>query len=61
MADLVALVTEKQLDVGLGFDGDGDRLGVVDTDGRLIYGDQLMILFSREILTRKPGPLLFRR
>lgn len=55
MADLVALVTEKQLDVGLGFDGDGDRLGVVDVDGRLIYGDQLMILFSREILSRKPG------
>ncbi|MFZ1984604.1 MAG: phosphomannomutase/phosphoglucomutase, partial [Desulfatitalea sp.] len=55
MADLVALVQAKQLDVGLGFDGDGDRLGVVDADGRLIYGDQLMILFSREILTRKPG------
>ena len=42
-------------DLGLGFDGDGDRLGVVDADGRLIYGDQLMILFSREILSRKPG------
>ncbi|MBI5064313.1 MAG: phosphomannomutase/phosphoglucomutase [Desulfatitalea sp.] len=55
MTDLVALVKEKQLDVGLGFDGDGDRLGVVDADGRLIYGDQLMILFSREILGRKPG------
>lgn len=55
MADLVALVKEKQLDVGLGFDGDGDRLGVVDSDGGLVYGDQLMILFSREILSRKPG------
>lgn len=55
MADLVALVQHEQLDVGLGFDGDGDRLGVVDTDGSLVYGDQLMILFSREILTRKPG------
>jgi phosphomannomutase/phosphoglucomutase len=55
MADLVDLVKDRKLDVGLGFDGDGDRLGVVDTDGRLIYGDQLMILFSREILTRKPG------
>lgn len=55
MADLVALVKEKGLDVGLGFDGDGDRLGVVDADGRLVYGDELMILFSREILTRKPG------
>jgi phosphomannomutase/phosphoglucomutase len=55
MADLVALVENEKLDVGLGFDGDGDRLGVVDADGSLIFGDQLMILFSREILTRKPG------
>jgi phosphomannomutase/phosphoglucomutase len=55
MADLLALVKAKQLDVGLAFDGDADRLGVVDADGRLIYGDQLMILFSREILVRKPG------
>jgi phosphomannomutase/phosphoglucomutase len=55
MADLVALVKERQLDVGLGFDGDGDRIGVIDRDGRQIFGDQLMILFSREILSRKPG------
>lgn len=55
MADLVALVQRERLDVGLGFDGDGDRLGVVDSNGSLVYGDQLMILFSREILTRKPG------
>jgi phosphomannomutase/phosphoglucomutase len=55
MKDLVALVTEKKLDVGIGYDGDGDRIGVVDADGTLIYGDQLMILFSREILARKPG------
>jgi phosphomannomutase / phosphoglucomutase len=55
MTELVALVKEKQLDVGLAFDGDADRLGVVDADGTLIYGDQLMILFSREILSRKPG------
>ena len=55
MADLIALVREKKLDVGIGLDGDADRIGVVDSDGRLIYGDQLMILFSREILSRKPG------
>jgi phosphomannomutase/phosphoglucomutase len=55
MSQLVSLVREKHLDVGFGFDGDGDRLGVVDADGRLIYGDQLMIVFSREILSRKPG------
>jgi phosphomannomutase/phosphoglucomutase len=55
MQDLVALVKEKHLDVGIGYDGDADRIGVVDADGKLIYGDQLMILFSREILSRKPG------
>ena len=55
MTDLVALVQEKKLDVGIGYDGDADRIGVVDADGTLIYGDQLMILFSREILQRKPG------
>jgi phosphomannomutase / phosphoglucomutase len=55
MADLIALVKEKKLDVGIGYDGDADRIGVVDADGSLIYGDQLMILFSREILSRKPG------
>jgi len=55
MHDIVALVKEKKLDVGFGYDGDGDRIGVVDADGNLIYGDQLMIIFSREILSRKPG------
>lgn len=55
MADLIRMVREKNLDVGFGFDGDGDRIGVVDADGGLIFGDQLMIIYSREILTRKPG------
>ncbi|WP_300669401.1 phosphomannomutase/phosphoglucomutase [Desulfoluna sp.] len=55
MADLVALVKEKKLDLGIGYDGDGDRIGVVDETGAIIYGDQLMVLFAREILSRKPG------
>ncbi|MBU1053794.1 MAG: phosphomannomutase/phosphoglucomutase [Proteobacteria bacterium] len=55
MTDLIELVREKQLDIGIGYDGDGDRLGVVDEKGNIIYGDQLMIIFSREILSRKPG------
>lgn len=55
MTDLIALVKAKNLDVGIGYDGDADRIGVVDADGSLVYGDQLMILFSREILSRKPG------
>ncbi len=55
LKDLIALVKEKKLDVGIGYDGDGDRIGVVDENGRIVYGDQLMIVFAREILTRKPG------
>ena len=55
MSDLVALVKEKNLDVGFGYDGDGDRIGVVDEQGNLVFGDKLMIIFAREILSRKPG------
>ncbi len=55
MGDLIDLVREKGLDLGIGFDGDGDRIGVVDEKGHIIYGDRLMIIFAREILSRKPG------
>lgn len=55
LTDLIALVRAKSLDLGIGYDGDGDRIGVVDQNGRVIYGDQLMIIFAREILSRKPG------
>lgn len=55
MQDLINLVREKGLDVGIGYDGDADRIGVVDQDGNIIWGDQLMILYAREILSRKPG------
>jgi len=55
MKDLIALVKDKNLDLGIGYDGDGDRIGVVDEKGNMIFGDQLMIIFSREILSRKPG------
>ena len=55
MQDLIALVRREGLDVGIGYDGDGDRIGVVDEKGGIVYGDRLMILFAREILSRKPG------
>jgi phosphomannomutase/phosphoglucomutase len=55
MQDLIALVREKKLDVGIGYDGDGDRIGVIDEKGDIIWGDQLMIIYAREILSRKPG------
>jgi len=55
LQDLIALVKEHRLDLGIGYDGDGDRIGVVDESGNVVYGDRLMIIFSREILSRKPG------
>jgi len=55
MKDLISLVREKGLDLGVGYDGDGDRIGVIDEKGNIVFGDQLMIIFSREILSRKPG------
>ena len=53
--ELIKLVVDNKLDVGLAFDGDGDRLGVIDHTGEIIWGDQLMILFARDILKRNPG------
>lgn len=52
---LVAAVLEKGADLGIAFDGDADRIGAVDDTGVVIYGDQLLTIYSREILTRKPG------
>lgn len=55
LKDLIAKVKETNADLGIGFDGDGDRLGVVDKQGAIIWGDQLTIIFAREILAKKPG------
>ena len=52
---LVGGVLASRADVGLAFDGDTDRIGAVDEKGTVLYGDQLMIIYSREILSRKPG------
>jgi phosphomannomutase/phosphoglucomutase len=52
---LIAKVRETKADLGIAFDGDTDRIGAVDETGTVIYGDQLMIIYGREILTRKPG------
>jgi phosphomannomutase/phosphoglucomutase len=55
MTDLVARVKAENLDLGVGYDGDADRIGVVDRHGNMIYGDQLMVIYAREILKRDPG------
>jgi phosphomannomutase/phosphoglucomutase len=49
---LISTVKEKQADLGIAFDGDADRIGVVDDQGHILWGDQLMVLFSRDILSR---------
>jgi phosphomannomutase/phosphoglucomutase len=55
LRDLRELVIREQLDVGIAYDGDCDRLGVLDHRGEVVYGDKLMIVFAREILSRRPG------
>jgi phosphomannomutase/phosphoglucomutase len=55
MQHAIAAVREHQADLAIAFDGDGDRIGVVDENGRIIWGDELMVLFSRSILREKPG------
>lgn len=60
MRDLMATVREVGADVGCGFDGDGDRIGIVTEQGQLLYGDQLLALFARDVLSRNPGaPIVF--
>lgn len=55
LKDLIAAVKHYQADLGIAFDGDGDRLGVVDSDGRIIWPDRQMLLFAKDVLSRKPG------
>ena len=52
---LVQRVHAEQADLGLAFDGDGDRLGVVDASGRIIWPDQQLMILARDVLTRNPG------
>ncbi len=54
LLDLIKLVKDNNLDLGVGYDGDADRIGVVDKNGEIIYGDQLMVIYAREILQRNP-------
>jgi len=55
LVDLRALVAEKQLDFGVAFDGDGDRIGAIDGEGRVIWGDQLLAIFAQPVLEEIPG------
>lgn len=55
LRDLQALVREQGCDLGIGFDGDGDRIGAIDGQGQVLWGDQMMVLFARDILRHYPG------
>ncbi|WP_373084419.1 phosphoglucomutase/phosphomannomutase PgmG [Sneathiella sp.] len=55
LSDLIHTVTGTGADLGIAFDGDGDRIGVVDGIGRILWGDQLLAILSREVLKNHPG------
>ncbi len=55
LEQLIEAVKHHGCDLGVAFDGDADRVGVVDGQGRIIWGDQLMVLFARDVLKRQPG------
>ncbi len=55
VADLRHKVTEVSADLGIGYDGDSDRVGVIDDRGRIVYADRLMAILSREVLEKHPG------
>jgi phosphomannomutase len=55
LSDLKALVTDKGLDLGIAFDGDGDRIGAIDGRGRVVWGDQLLMILAEALLREVPG------
>ena len=60
LQDLMLSVKQMKADIGVAFDGDGDRLGVVTPDGEVIFPDRLLMLFARDVLSRIPGaPIIY--
>ncbi|MGH7961081.1 MAG: phosphomannomutase/phosphoglucomutase [Candidatus Binatia bacterium] len=58
LTHLIAKVKETGAEIGIAYDGDADRLGLVDRSGRIIWGDEMLVLFSREILRNHPGAVI---
>jgi phosphomannomutase / phosphoglucomutase len=61
LEDLIASVKERKAEIGIAFDGDADRIGLVDEEGTIIWGDQLLIIYARDVLSRtgKGQPIIF--
>ena len=55
LEQLIAAVAEKGADIGIAFDGDADRIGVVDNKGQILWGDQLLVVLARDVLKSRPG------
>jgi phosphomannomutase/phosphoglucomutase len=55
LADIIRAVKAEGAELGIAFDGDADRIGVVDANGRVIWGDELLVVYSRDVLGRNPG------
>ncbi len=55
LADLKDLVVRERLDFGIAFDGDGDRIGAIDGEGRVVWGDQLLMIYAEDLLRLEPG------
>src|SRR3954465_12476821 len=61
LEDLIAEVKKRKAEIGIAFDGDGDRIGVVDEDGTIVWGDRILILYARDAISRtgKGQPIIF--
>ena len=59
LVDLKKAVEEHKADFGIGFDGDADRIGVIDSNGKIIWGDQLLIIYAKDALSRKKQDIVF--
>nr|EDZ38721.1 MAG: Phosphomannomutase [Leptospirillum sp. Group II '5-way CG'] len=58
LSDLIAHVKKNQADLGIAFDGDSDRIGVVTESGHILFGDQLLLLFAQQVLESRPGSVI---
>ena len=59
ITDLIAAVKEHKADIGIGYDGDADRVGVVDENGEVVYADKMLALLAREVLAKGPAEIVF--